>query len=140
MGDWWQIVLQFIGAIFGGGGIVGLFMFFKSRKRTESANASKAENEVESMRIDNKKKNYDVQDGIITDLLSEFKEMTSKFVELTKSNTALEKKVFELDKIAESNKKKIEQLTNERCTVENCDKRQPPRILSVKECTNCKAE
>lgn len=139
MGEWVQIILQFAGVLFGGS-IVGTFMFFKSKKRTESANASKAENEAESMRIDNKAKNYDVQNKIILDLKTEFRDLSTQFLDLSKGNMKLQLRLEELEQIAESNKKKIDKLTEERCTVENCDKRQPPRKQFVKECTNCKDE
>lgn len=126
-GQIFQIIQWAVGIIFGGS-IVGTFMFFNSKKRVEKANADAAENAAQSGMIDNKSKFYKAQDEIIEDLMKELKSLTTEVIACTKSSKTLESRVSDLEFLAESNHRKIDQLTNERCIVENCHLRNPPRI------------
>lgn len=137
-GQIFQIVQWAVGILFGGS-IVGTFMFYRAKKRTENANAYKAENEAVSSAIDNKTKCYKAQDEMINDLMNEVRTLTAEVIACTKASKKLESRVSDLELLAESNQRKIEQLTNERCIVEDCQKRNPPRTTEPK-CKGCNGE
>lgn len=137
-GQIFQIVQWTVGILFGGS-IVGTFMFYRAKKRTENANAGRAENEVQSGCIDNKLKLYKAQDEIIEGLSNDLEDLNKKFSAYSKANIKLETRLTELEETVQSNQRKIDQLTNERCIVEDCPKRNPPRITEQK-CKECNGE
>lgn len=126
------LIVQWAVSVIFGGSIVGTFIFFNSKKRTEKANADKAEHEANSDAIDNNTKFYKVQDEIINDLMSDVKVLTIEIKDFYKTNKTLDIRITDLEATAESNKRKIDELINERCIVVNCPNRNPPIIKKDK--------
>lgn len=99
--------------------LLGVLLFFDSKKRREAAKAKQAEAEARAAEEDN-----------ITSYAQEWKELYEK----------KERKVMELEAKADDDRKRIRELTEKnmqlslelqkanfmKCEVKGCDKRQPP--------------
>lgn len=99
--------------------LLGVFIFYDSKKRSEAAKAKQAEAAAKAAEEDN-----------ITSYAAEWKELYEK----------KERKVTELEAKAEDDRKRIRELTEKnmqlslelqkanflKCEVKGCDKRQPP--------------
>ena len=99
--------------------LLGVLLFFDSKKRREAAKAKQAEAEARAAEEDN-----------ITSYAQEWKELYEK----------KERKVMELEAKADDDRKRIRELTEKnmqlslelqkanfmKCEVQGCDKRQPP--------------